>query len=135
MKAFKEGRLQADFNKGIIRVTFIDANDNTLVLDIKPYTPSFDRVEMPGVPVWCRKWSRSTEESGCFHWGIVYKKDHKVIGKMWVYPIENGRMAKVAFRLSPIYQGNGLMTEALTEVVIFCFEKQNYNVYGLMFTF
>ena len=51
-----------------------------------------------------------------FHWGIVYKKDNKVIG-------ENDRMAKVAFRLSPIYQGNGLMAEALTEVVIFCFEK------------
>ncbi len=42
---------------------------------------------------------------------------------MWVYLIENDRMAKVAFRLSPIYQGNGLMAEALTEVVIFCFEK------------
>ena len=58
-----------------------------------------------------------------FHWGIVYKKDNKVIGEMWVYLIENDRMAKVAFRLSPIYQGNGLMAEALTEVVIFCFEK------------
>lgn len=36
--------INIDFNKGIIRVTFIDANDNTPVLDIKPYTPSFDRV-------------------------------------------------------------------------------------------
>lgn len=58
-----------------------------------------------------------------FHWGIVYKKDKKVIGEMWVYLIENDRMAKVAFRLSPIYQGNGLMTEALTDVVSFCFKK------------
>ena len=58
-----------------------------------------------------------------FHWGIVHKKDDKVIGEMWVYLIENDRMAKVAFRLSPIYQGNGLMAEALRNVVIFCFEK------------
>lgn len=58
-----------------------------------------------------------------FHWGIVHKKDDKAIGEMWVYLIENDRMAKVAFRLSPTYQGNGLMAEALTEVVIFCFEK------------
>lgn len=58
-----------------------------------------------------------------FHWGIVYKKDDKVIGEMWVYLIENDHMAKVAFRLSPIYQGNGLMAEALRHVVIFCFEK------------
>ena len=58
-----------------------------------------------------------------FHWGIVHKQDDKVIGEMWVYLIENDRMAKVAFRLSPAYQGNALMTEALSQVVIFCFEK------------
>lgn len=58
-----------------------------------------------------------------FHWGIVHKQDHKVIGDMWVYLIENNRMAKVAFRLSPAYQGNRLMTEALARVVIFCFEE------------
>ena len=58
-----------------------------------------------------------------FHWGIVHKKDDKVIDELWVYLIENDRMAKVAYRLSPIYQGNGLMAEALRNVVIFCFEK------------
>lgn len=58
-----------------------------------------------------------------FHWGIVLKKDNKVIGEMWVYLIENDRMAKVAFRLSPAYQGNRLMTEALARVGIFCFEE------------
>ena len=34
----------------MIRVVFIDADDNTPVLDIKPYTPSFDRVETPVFP-------------------------------------------------------------------------------------
>lgn len=58
-----------------------------------------------------------------FHWGIVHKKENKVIGEMWVYLIENNRMAKVAFRLSSKYQGKHLMTEALMQVVIFCFEK------------
>lgn len=58
-----------------------------------------------------------------FHWGIVYKQNRKVIGDMWVYLIENDRMAKVAFRLSPAYQGNRIMTEVLARVVIFCFEK------------
>lgn len=64
--------ISIDFNKGMIRVTFIDANDNTPVLDIKPYTPSFDRVETPGVPVWCSEWPRSTEASGCFNWEQVF---------------------------------------------------------------
>ncbi len=58
-----------------------------------------------------------------FHWGIVHKQANKVIGDMWVYLIENDRMAKVAFRLSPKYQGNRLMTEALARVVQFCFEE------------
>ena len=49
----------------MIRVVFIDADDNTPVLDIKPYTPSFDRVETPGVPAWCSEWPKSTEVSGC----------------------------------------------------------------------
>lgn len=56
-----------------------------------------------------------------FHWGIVHKQDHKVIGEMWIYLIENHRMAKLAFRLSHSYQGNGLMAEALKSVVHFCF--------------
>lgn len=61
-----------DYDKGMIRVTFLDANDNTPVLDIKPYTPSFDRVEKPGVPVWCSEWPKSTEASGSFDWGQIF---------------------------------------------------------------
>jgi len=58
-----------------------------------------------------------------FRWGIIHKQDHKVIGDMLVYLIENDRMAKVAFRLSPACQGKRLMTEALVRAVTFCFEE------------
>lgn len=58
-----------------------------------------------------------------FHWGVIHKEDDKIIGEIWVYKIENDRMAKVAFRLSPAYQGNAFMTEAMKQVIIFCFEK------------
>lgn len=58
-----------------------------------------------------------------FHWGVVHKADDKVVGEIWVYLIENNRMAKVACRLSRAYQGNGLMAEALEAVVDFCFTK------------
>ena len=64
--------INIDFTNGMIRVAFIDADDNTPVLDIKPYTPSFDRVETPGVPAWCSEWPKSTEASGCFDWGQVF---------------------------------------------------------------
>ena len=61
-----------DFDQGIIQVAFIDADNNTPVLDIKPYTPSFDRVESPEVPTWCGGWPKSMEESGAFEWGDVF---------------------------------------------------------------
>lgn len=64
--------INIDFASGIIRVAFIDADDDTPVLDIKPYTPSFDRVEAPGVPAWSRGWPKSTEASGDFDWGQVF---------------------------------------------------------------
>lgn len=64
--------INIDYKNGLIHVTFIDANDNTPVLDIKPYTPSLDRVEKPIAPKWCSKWPKSTEESGYFDWSQVF---------------------------------------------------------------
>ena len=52
-----------------------------------------------------------------FHLGIVCRADGKVIGEIWVYLIENDRMAKVAIRLSEQYQGRGYAAEALREIV------------------
>ncbi len=54
--------------KGIIGLFYIDAFDGSKVIDIKPYTPSIDRVEKPGVPPWCAHWPISYEESGSFPW-------------------------------------------------------------------
>ncbi len=64
--------LNIDYKKGIIEVPFIDANDNTPLIDIKPYTPSFDRVENPSVPTWCTNWPKSTEKSGFFDWQSIF---------------------------------------------------------------
>lgn len=64
--------IQIDYAQGLINIAYIDANDNTPVLDIKPYTPSLDRVESPGVPAWCSEWPMSTEASGCFDWEKVF---------------------------------------------------------------
>lgn len=64
--------ISADYEKGVIQIAFIDAFDNTPVLDIKPYTPSFDRIENPGVPAWCSNWPKSSEESADFAWDEVF---------------------------------------------------------------
>lgn len=57
-----------EYEKGLIQIAYIDANDGSPVLDIKPYTPSFDRIEDPGVPDWCCHWPNSLEKSACFDW-------------------------------------------------------------------
>lgn len=60
--------INIDYESGIIQLAYIDANDNSPVLDIKPYTPSLDRVENPKVPDWCSHWPKSLEQSGHFDW-------------------------------------------------------------------
>ncbi len=61
-----------DCENGIIGVAFIDAEDGTPVIDIKPYTPSFDRVENPIVPNWCADWPKAVETSGDFDWSTIF---------------------------------------------------------------
>ena len=60
--------IHIDYEKGLLQISYIDANDNTPVLDIKPYTPSLDRVENPHVPKWCAHWPASLEQSETFDW-------------------------------------------------------------------
>jgi len=57
-----------DHDKGIIQLAYIDANDNSPIIDLKPYVPSIDRVENPGVPEWCAHWPKCNEDSGYFDW-------------------------------------------------------------------
>lgn len=64
--------IDINYQKGLIQIAYIDANDNTPVLDIKPYTPSLDRVENPEVPDWCSHWPESLEQSANFAWEDVF---------------------------------------------------------------
>lgn len=64
--------ISIDMENGILTLSYLDAFDGTPVLDIKPYTPSLDRVEHPSVPAWCSNWPMSLEDSGSFDWGSVF---------------------------------------------------------------
>ena len=64
--------LHIDHENGVITIPYIDANDGSPVLDIKPYTPSIDRIEKPVVPAWCANWPASYETSGDFDWSGVF---------------------------------------------------------------
>lgn len=53
---------------GLVHLAWIDAEDGTPVLDVKPYLPGADRVETPGLPHWCAHWPASVEASAAFDW-------------------------------------------------------------------
>ena len=57
-----------DAENARIGLYYIDALDGTPVLDVKPYTPSLDRVDAPTTPGWCAHWPKDTESSGAFDW-------------------------------------------------------------------
>ncbi len=57
-----------------------------------------------------------------FHLGIAEKTADKVIGDIWIYLIEQDRMAKTAVRLSKAVHGRGYGTESLSAMTRFCFE-------------
>ena len=58
-----------------------------------------------------------------FHLGIEEKDSGNVIGEIWIYRIENNRMAVPAIRLVPSAQGKGYGSEALRAMTHFCFEN------------
>jgi tRNA-Thr(GGU) m(6)t(6)A37 methyltransferase TsaA len=60
--------IRVDAKRGEIEVPWIDAEDGSPVLDIKPYQPSADRIRDVDVPEWCRHWPAHAEESGDFAW-------------------------------------------------------------------
>lgn len=66
--------------------------------------------------------AKNEKPTKSFHLGIEEKAAGKVIGDLWVYLIENDRMASVAIRLAPGCHGKGYGTEALSAMTRFCFE-------------
>lgn len=51
-----------------LELNYIDAENNTPVLDIKPYEASLDRVRDIRSPKWASHWPQWYEESGEFDW-------------------------------------------------------------------
>ena len=66
------GIAYVDEEAGTIGLRYIDAFSGSPVLDLKPYTPSIDRIEHPSTPTWCGHWPKSYEESSSFDWGSEF---------------------------------------------------------------
>jgi tRNA-Thr(GGU) m(6)t(6)A37 methyltransferase TsaA len=60
--------LAIDHAEGTIDVAFVDADNGTPILDLKPYHPAVDRIREVATPAWCAHWPEWYEESGEFDW-------------------------------------------------------------------
>ena len=60
--------LSVDHKGATIVVSYLDAENETPVLDVKPYCPSEDRIREAGVPAWCDHWPKWYEDSAAFDW-------------------------------------------------------------------
>lgn len=58
---------EVDLENGRIYTYYIDAEEGTPVLDVKPYHLS-ERVKQCDVPEWCNHWPKWYEEAGDFDW-------------------------------------------------------------------
>src|SRR5665213_2420913 len=63
-----------------------------------------------------------------FYWAISLKDNSKLIGAicLWNLDKENSR-AEIGYELLPVYQGKGLMQEALSKIIEFGFQTLGFK--------
>ena len=64
--------LGIDHEAGTIAIPFIDAEDGSPVIDIKPYHPCADRIREDAVASWCSHWPEWYEDSARFDWASEF---------------------------------------------------------------
>ena len=65
--------LGIDHSAGIVRIAYVDAEDQSPILDIKPYLPAVDRIRETRTPPWCADWPQWYEDSAAFDWAAVFE--------------------------------------------------------------
>lgn len=65
--------LSIDAAAGLVRIAYIDADDGSPVIDLKPYVPATDRVRDAKYPEWAASWPQWYEDSATFDWGAVFE--------------------------------------------------------------
>lgn len=61
-------------------------------------------------------------------WGITFKNSEKIIGSGGIWRILKPHLrGEIGYELSPQYWKKGIMTEAITEMIRFSFDKMNLH--------
>lgn len=72
--------------------------------------------------------TKGIENNELFSWKITLKNDPTMIGSICLWNFsENKKTAEVGYDLNPLFQGKGIMNEALNCVVQFGFDKLNLD--------
>lgn len=64
--------LNIDYERGLVYIPYIDAEDGTPIVDLKPYHPAVDRIKEVSVPTWCSHWPEWLEDSATFDWSAEF---------------------------------------------------------------
>ena len=65
--------LSVDVAGGQVHIAYIDADEGSPVLDLKPYVLATDRVRGATYPDWAASWPQWYEDSATFDWGAVFE--------------------------------------------------------------
>lgn len=65
-----------DVEQGMLELVWIDAEEGTPVLDLKPYYLCSENVTGASYPDWCDHWPKSYEASSSFDWGKEFLFSH-----------------------------------------------------------
>jgi tRNA-Thr(GGU) m(6)t(6)A37 methyltransferase TsaA len=60
--------LDLDVEAGVVKLAYLDAEEGSPILDIKPYLPATERIRDAAVPQWCAHWPEFYEDSAAFDW-------------------------------------------------------------------
>jgi tRNA (adenine37-N6)-methyltransferase len=63
---------QIDVEQGRVEIDYIDAENGSPLIDLKPYHPVSDRIRDVTVPEWCRHWPQWMEEAATFDWSAEF---------------------------------------------------------------
>lgn len=73
-----------------------------------------------------QKMNVGIEEDNLFYWGIALESSPALIGTICIFNYSAvNKTAEIGFEMLPAFRGKGLMREAVTAVIDFCFSETN----------
>lgn len=74
-----------------------------------------------------KSWEEKSKAPDCYHWAIVLRRGNILIGDINLMHVEDYQeRAEIGYCMGKPWWGKGIMTEALSEVLRFCFEEVGF---------